>query len=326
MIDSVLLTLLRRLSDGEFHSGEDLGEILAISRTAVWKQLQKLRDLGVPCETVRGRGYRLAAPLELLDTECIAQAANIDPGRIQLALVTDSTNTQLLSQAAHLPSGSFCLAEQQTAGKGRRGREWISPFGCNLYCSGLWQLEGGAARLEGLSLAVGVCIARVLESVGLEGIQLKWPNDVLVEGKKLAGILLEMSGDPAGDCRVVVGVGVNLHMPAGAGEKIDQPWVDLRQLTDAQGCAPVSRNRLAGLLIGELNKLMPSYEHQGFAPWRSSWLRRAAYLGGQVCLQTANRETCGQFVGVSESGALRLQVEGDEQLFYGGELSLRAKS
>ncbi|MDO6748628.1 bifunctional biotin--[acetyl-CoA-carboxylase] ligase/biotin operon repressor BirA [Gilvimarinus sp. 1_MG-2023] len=325
-METPLLALLHLMGDGEFHSGEELGSVLAISRTAVWKQLQKLQKLGLDYESVKGRGYRLSVPLELLDAKQIASLSNIDPTRIQVLSSCDSTNSQLLDSSAPLPSESFCLAEQQTAGKGRRGRQWVSPFGCNLYLSGVWQFEGGAAQLEGLSLAVGVCIARALESFGVEGVQLKWPNDVLVGGKKLAGILLEMSGDPAGLCRVVVGVGINMQMPATSAQSIDQPWIDLQRLVREQKLAPVGRNTLAAGLIQQLCGLMIKFERGGFTPWRELWLQRAAFLGSQVSLQTANSVVDGTLIGVDNSGALQLSVGDEERLFYGGEVSLRAVS
>ncbi|MDO3385511.1 bifunctional biotin--[acetyl-CoA-carboxylase] ligase/biotin operon repressor BirA [Gilvimarinus sp. SDUM040013] len=326
MTDSVMLTLLHLLRDGEFHSGEELGEALAVSRTAVWKQLQKLGELGLECESVRGRGYRLSAPLELLNASRIADLAGVDPTLIQLEVVTDSTNAQLLSRSSTLRSGSFCIAEQQTAGRGRRGRQWISPFGSNLYLSGVWQFEGGAARLEGLSLAVGVCIAQVLESFGFRGVQLKWPNDVLVDGRKLAGILLEMSGDPAGVCQVVVGVGVNVRMPSCAAQSIDQPWTDLASMSSEQGLESVGRNEMVASLVDALSRLMVEFERVGFARWRAAWLERAAFMGQAVSLQTANSEIRGELIGVDGSGALTLRVGGEERLFYGGEVSVRAVS
>ena len=128
-------------------------------------------------------------------------------------------------------SGLVCTAEQQTAGRGRRGREWISPFGRNLYVSTVWEFTQGAAALEGLSLAVGVAVAQALKGLGLPEVQLKWPNDIQHEGKKLGGVLLEMVGDASRQCQVVVGIGVNVAMPGAAANAIDQAWTDISRMT-----------------------------------------------------------------------------------------------
>ncbi|WP_049724098.1 bifunctional biotin--[acetyl-CoA-carboxylase] ligase/biotin operon repressor BirA [Gilvimarinus polysaccharolyticus] len=323
-----LQSLLAVLADGEYHSGSELGELLGVSRTAVWKHLQKLAELGVALDSSRGRGYRLPGGMELLAAESIS--AQLPEGGLSLALevlpLVDSTNTRLMANAEQLPAGAVCIAEQQSAGRGRRGRTWVSPFARNLYFSMLWRFDGGAAELEGLSLAVGVCIAETLESFGLTGITLKWPNDVLVENKKLAGILLEMSGDPAGTCHLVIGVGINVEMSLAAATGIDQPWVDVASLARVQGCERVSRNALCAGVLARLAALLEDYPEQGFADWRERWMMRAAFLGAPVRLITATQETLGTLTGVDKSGALVLSTAAGEQLFYGGEVSLRPES
>ena len=323
-----LQSLLAVLADGEYHSGSELGELLGVSRTAVWKHLQKLAELGVELDSSRGRGYRLPGGLELLSAESIAM--QLPEGGAPLILevlpLVDSTNTRLMAGAERLPAGAVCIAEQQSAGRGRRGRAWVSPFARNLYFSMLWRFDGGAAELEGLSLAVGVCIAEALESFGIAGVALKWPNDVLADNKKLAGILLEMSGDPAGACHLVVGVGINVEMSLAAAAEIDQPWIDVVSLTNAQQLDRISRNALCACVLAKLAGLLSDYPEQGFAYWRQRWMARAAFLGESVRLVTPTQETLGRLVGVDSSGALRLSTSGGEQLFYGGEVSLRPES
>ncbi len=319
--------LLERLADGDVHSGQELGELLGVSRTAVWKHLQKLEPLGLTLESVKGRGYRLPGGLELLDADAILGA--VDPGvrsllaELDIQPVVDSTNARALSRAQPGCRGHVCLAEQQTAGRGRRGRTWVSPFGRNIYLSLLWDFESGAAALEGLSLAVGVAMVRALQRFGVAGVRLKWPNDLLWHDRKLAGVLLEMSGDPAGACQVVVGVGVNLAMPPETGAAIDQPWVDLRE---AAGGEPPGRNRLVAALLSELLPLLRDYQRDGFAHWRPQWEQLDACREREVVLSTASRSVQGRVLGVSDSGALRLLVDGTEQLHHGGEVSLRAVS
>ncbi|MCP8900883.1 bifunctional biotin--[acetyl-CoA-carboxylase] ligase/biotin operon repressor BirA [Gilvimarinus xylanilyticus] len=326
MSDSVLMQLLAVLADGKYHSGQELGERLSISRAAVWKQLNKLPELGVTLEKSRGQGYCLPGGLEVLDESSIRRAAPTWGAPLIIEQVIPSTNALLLAGAAEFKSGTVCLAERQSGGRGRRGRVWQSPFGSNLYLSMLWQYEDGASVLEGLSLAVGVCIAEALEGLGFSGIALKWPNDLLADGRKLAGVLLEMTGDPSGLCQVVVGVGINLQMPAAVAKDIDQPWVDLATLAREQRLPRVSRNELAGRLIARLAQMLQEFNREGFSSWRSRWQDRAAYIGQQVDLQTVSRVQSGRFVGVEASGALMLETDAGVKSFYGGEVSLRLSS
>lgn len=328
MHDDSLQRILRLLADGRFHSGQELGETLGVSRTAVWKHLQKLEALDISLESVKGKGYRLCGGLDLLNTEKIQQQLPLEVRRFLAALdihtVIDSTNNYLMQLAASCESGHVCLAEQQTAGKGRRGRQWVSPFAKNIYLSIAWNFDGIAA-LEGLSLAVGVAIVEALEQLGISGVQLKWPNDVLWRQRKLAGILLEMTGDPAGLCQVVIGIGINVTMPTSDALGIDQPWVDLQTIQSKSNLSqPVSRNKLVAALLTNLLPLLHHYPDGKFAAYRERWERLNVYAGQPVALHTAKSVVIGQMLGVDNSGALRLETENGETLFYGGEVSLRA--
>ncbi len=192
---TVKLSLLRALSKGGFHSGEELGDELGISRAAVSKHIKGIQGWGVDIFRVQGKGYQLANPLQLLD-ESVLNSSVATP--FALIPVIESTNQYILDNARELDSGFVCIAEYQSKGRGRRGREWISPFGSNLYLSMFWQLEAGMAAAMGLSLVVGIAIAEAIEKLGIEGIKLKWPNDLYHNDKKLAGILVEMSGQAGG--------------------------------------------------------------------------------------------------------------------------------
>jgi birA, biotin-[acetyl-CoA-carboxylase] ligase region len=327
MNDDALQQILRLLSDGQFHSGQELGEILGVSRTAVWKHLQKLEGLNISLESVKGKGYRVCGGLDLLNVERIQQQLQPEIKELldvlDIHTVIDSTNTYTLQSAAGRVNGYVCLAEQQTSGKGRRGRHWVSPFGKNIYLSVLWNFEGVAA-LEGLSLAVGVAIVEALESFGVSGVKLKWPNDVLWQQRKLAGILLEVTGDPAGLCQVVVGIGLNVSMPDVSASVIDQPWVDLQTIqSQLELPRPVLRNELVAALLTHLLPLLRNYPEEKFAAYRERWEQLNAYAGKPVELHTARDSVKGRMVGVDESGALRLATEQGEALFYGGEVSLR---
>ncbi len=317
--------LLALLADGAVHSGQALGDAIGVSRAAVWKQLQKLESLGLQVNAVKGSGYQLAAPLNLLDRERlqagVAAAVGV-PVALELATVTASTNQLAMAwaeRAAHDGSLYVALAEQQTAGRGRRGRDWVSPFGANLYLSLVASFSGGAAAIEGLSLAVGVAVRRALLRFGCDS-ELKWPNDILCGGDKLGGILLEMTGDPVGDCRVVIGVGLNVSMPAAAAASIDQPWTDL---ASQLGGAP-DRTELGIAVIDEIAQLAGSYQATGFKAWRADWQAASAYRGERVAIIGPAGSRSGLMAGVDDSGALLLAGDdGSVERVIGGELSLR---
>lgn len=319
-------TLLPLLANGEFHSGQDLADALGVSRTAVWKQVNRLAsEAGLVIESVRGKGYRIPGGLDLLSADRVMAALD-DRARAlitRLAILesVDSTNTEILRLAGQGgASGLVCTAEQQTAGRGRRGRQWVSPYGSNLYLSLLWEFNQGVAALEGLSLAVGVAAARALRACGVPSARLKWPNDILYERAKLGGILVEMSGDAAGSCRVVVGVGLNVAMPDSAAVAIDQAWTDLKSACTQ----PPGRNPLLAALLNELLPLLADFEQQGFARWREEWQSLDAFAGAPIILNTGAATVSGIARGVDERGALRLETATGMQSIYGGEISLRA--
>ena len=319
--------LIQALADGRFHSGEVLARDLGISRAAVWKHLQRLRKtLDVDVQAVSGRGYRVARPLELLAEPEILAALSGGVREQIPALVLhhqiDSTNSWLLEQAdREVPCGTVCLAEQQTAGRGRRGRSWISPFGRNIYLSILWQYALAPVQLSGLSLAAGLAVVRALEQLGIRGMGLKWPNDVIADGRKLAGLLLEVMGEADGPSRVVVGVGVNVRMSEQQGADIDQPWIDLASMPGAEGC---SRNRLAALLIENLVVVLTAFETQGLAPLLDEWHSYDLLRGKRVILTGGGRSIEGIHRGVDEQGALRLAQGENLRVYHAGEISLRS--
>ncbi len=321
-------TLVPMLADGEFHSGQDLAAALGVSRTAVWKQLSRLEDLGLAVESVKGRGYRIPGGVELLDEATIRAALDAPVSgllqELQLLEIVDSTNAEALRRmTVGGGPGLVCSAEQQTAGRGRRGRSWVSPYARNIYLSLVWEYNEGAAALEGLSLAVGVAVTRALEHLGLPPLQLKWPNDLLFAGAKLGGVLLEIAGDASGRCQVVIGVGINVTMPAAAAQAIDQDWTDLA--TIAGGRAP-GRNAVVASLLNELLPLAASFARTGFAPWREAWMALDAFADVPVILLSGEQRQAGVARGVDERGALQLETSLGLRPIYGGEISLRAAS
>ena len=319
------VALLNCLADGRFHSGETLAAQLGVTRAAIWKRLKKIEAMGLSVDAVRGRGYRLQQPLELLNTDMIRDGLpahiNDSLGGLDLFDTIDSTNRYLMKTDLKVAGAHICLAEMQLEGRGRRGRPWVSPFASNLYCSIKWHYDTAPATLSGLSLALGVGLMRVLSAASCEGVGLKWPNDIYCNDKKMAGILLELSGDVNGPCQVVAGVGVNVRMPS-AIEAIDQPWTDLYSIL---GERTPGRNRLVAGLISEWIEILSAYTEQGFEHYRQEWNSGDITNGRMVTLSAMDFEKQGIAQGVNEEGALLLETDKGIEVCHAGEVSLRIK-
>ncbi len=314
---------LRLLADGNFHSGEAMARVLGITRSAVWYGIQEMAGAGFQVEKVRGRGYRLERAVSLLDQECIRRALNAPAAGLSLEILdtVDSTNTRLMQRAAEgAESGLVLAAEAQTAGRGRRGRVWQSAIGSTLTFSLLWRFAQGARELAGLSLAVGVALARVLRAAGAGGAQLKWPNDVLLPAGKLAGILIEMQGDVLGPSAAVIGIGINVRRNPGVLVAVDQPVADLESATGAA----VDRNQLLARLLQELVMVLGQFSREGFAPLRTEWQALHAYQDRPVSLLLPNGEMLsGSARGVDQDGVLLLETAAGTVRHHSGEVSLR---
>jgi BirA family biotin operon repressor/biotin-[acetyl-CoA-carboxylase] ligase len=323
------LALARLLADGRFHSGEALAAALGISRAAVWKHVRELgADLGLAVSAVRGRGYRLATPIELVDrgkvVAALAPQTAAALGRLVVLDTVDSTNAYLMGQRPPRSElGIACVAEQQTAGRGRRGRPWVSPFGANVYFSLLWQFELPAAALAGLSLAAGVAVAEGVRTLGVTEAALKWPNDLTWRGRKLGGILVELAGEAEGPTRAVIGVGVNHRMPLQDAARIDQDWADLA------AAAPhglPSRCALLATLLDCLVAAMQQFGTSGLAPFLPAWDALDGLRGRAVVVRIGDRAVVGTELGVAASGALRLMTAEGERQYLSGEVSMRPAS
>lgn len=312
---AIKLSILSMLCDGRFHSGEGLGEQLGISRAAVSKHVKGIQAWGVDVFSVQGKGYKLAEPMQLLNQELLQSLVSVP---LELIPVINSTSQHLLERINILESGAVCLAEYQSKGRGRRGREWVSPFGCNLYLSMYWRLETGMAGAMGLSLVVGVAIVEALEKLGISGIKLKWPNDLYYQDKKLAGILVEMSGQAGSAAHLVIGMGMNLVM-SGSTQGITQPWTCLSDVTEQA----VDRNQLAATLINTLQDALNDYEMTGMQGFVERWNRLDNFLDRDIRLIMGNREVVGVSRGINEQGAVLIQTNNGLETFIGGEVSLR---
>lgn len=322
--------LLQLLADGEFHSGAALAETLGVSRTAVWKQIANIEALGLEVEARHGRGYRLTESLDLLEADTILALGGTPLApltELTVVLESGSTNDDMSARAmtgdVHARA---LLAERQTAGRGRLGRPWVSPFGRNLYLTLGWRFAGGVRGLQGLSLAVGCAIAEAIDEQFGVSMALKWPNDLYIDGRKCGGVLIDMSGDPSGECVAIIGVGLNVAMSGGGtgvGARgvevtIDQPWTDL----SGHAREPVTRNEAAASVLSALVPLLQGFETEGFAHWRDRWQARDMLRGSPVEV-SGTVPVSGLGAGVNESGALLVAGEENVEVVYGGDATLR---
>lgn len=312
--------ILNLLADGQFHSGEALAQRFNVTRATIWNAIRHAENLGVEVFSVRGRGYKLPQAIELLDKKSVLNAIGAQGAWFNLQILDEivSTNTYLMQtkNAAH----ATCVAAHiQTKGKGRRGRAWISQLGASLTFSLLWRFQCGAAALSGLSLAVGVAFIRALHGFGID-VKLKWPNDVLVNSKKLAGILIELQGDMEGPSTAVIGVGVNLNLPKNVLDSIDQPAIDLASISHNT----INQSELLGVLLNHLADVLSSFETQGFIGLRDEWLGYHAYENKPVRMLLPNgTEVFGVVKGVADDGILLVETALATQRFSAGEISLR---
>ena len=305
-------------------SGAELAQRFGVTRAAVWKQIEHLRALGAPVQAHAGRGYRLEWPLEMLDAATIRNHLNV-PTRHRLAELTvhwqiDSTSSQLLRNADTAGGIQVCLAETQTGGRGRRGRIWQSPLGGNLYFSLLRRFDAGMADLSGLSLVIGIAVVGALSDCGVTEVGLKWPNDVLVRGRKLAGVLVELGGEFLGPCHAVMGIGINLRLPPEVLVRIDQPVIDVASL----GGALPSRNRLAARLIARLMATLDHFQTQGFAAFAEAYAHCDVLHGREVNVHTAGEMRAGVAAGVDARGALVVRHAHATTHYDSADISVRA--
>lgn len=314
--------LLLILSDNQFHSGEALGDALGVSRAAVNQQISKLTELGLDIYSVHGKGYKLAQPVELLDADKISFHSGIPLVEFDVRSVVTSSNDIVRQQAQQreLVAGYAVIAEAQTAGRGRRGKPWFSPFGSNLYISLYWPLADGLNGAMGLSLVVGLAVAEVIESLGVNDVAVKWPNDVYVAGKKLSGVLVELDSRADGLTDCVIGVGINLSMPHKGTERIDQQWTDLQtQLVDAW-----SRNVVAGKIYRNIRERLVEFDTQGLRHTREQWPNYDIFYNKPVKLLMGQRIVTGVCRGIDENGAILIDNQDNVVRYFGGEISLRA--
>lgn len=323
MTKSIREDIVKALAKGQFVSGQSLADDFGISRAAISNQINALVNMGLDIFKVRGKGYQLAKPINLLERTKVVQhiPENLNEFPVEVHSIIDSTNDYLMRKLPNqVVSGQVCLAEYQQAGRGRRGRQWISPFGSHLYLSVYYKLDQGMSQAMGLSLVSALAVKDAITEIADVNIQLKWPNDVYAEGRKLAGILIDLEGQATGDCHCVIGIGINVQMPSAMALEIDQPWSDINSLVEET----IDRNILAAKLITSLGKRIRQQQKDGLISMLDEWHQHDLYLDKEIKLLTGNKEQFGICRGVNEQGALMLEADGVIKPIYGGEVSIRS--
>jgi BirA family transcriptional regulator, biotin operon repressor / biotin---[acetyl-CoA-carboxylase] ligase len=322
--------VLSLLASGAFHSGEQLAKRLRISRGGIWKIVRSLRAMGIEVESVPRQGYRLPRAIDLLDKNAIT--ASISPAasglldRLDVLLTVDSTNRYLIDNPGETPARArVCLAELQNAGRGRRGRSWVAPFGSGICVSLGWQFAEAPPTFSALSLAVGVAAVHAFRRLGIDGVGLKWPNDLIWQNRKLGGILIEMRGESAGPSHVVIGIGINVHMPGPVRLALaEQQAVLVSDVHEIVRERTPTRNALIAALVEELVMMLQTFTSRGFAPFVEEWRRLDTLANAQVKVINGSETTLGTARGVETDGTLLVDVNGQLRRFVSGEVSLRA--
>ncbi|WP_430875268.1 bifunctional biotin--[acetyl-CoA-carboxylase] ligase/biotin operon repressor BirA [Gilliamella sp. G0441] len=308
------LKLIEILADGNFHSGEELASDFGITRAGINKYIKVLREWGIELSSIQGKGYSLKIPMDLFNKSKIDQYYQAD-SRVEILPIIDSTNQYMLDKIPDLKSGDCCIAEFQSKARGRRGRQWFSPFGTNLYFSMYWRLEQGIAAAMGLSLVVGIVVTQTLRELSGQDIKVKWPNDLYLNDQKLAGILVELAGK-TGDCaHVVIGIGVNLNMTNPDTNIVNQKWANLGN---------INRNLLVAKIAKTLRENLEKFEKNGLAFFIDDWNHLDNFIHRPVKLLIGDEVIRGIAKGINDQGALLLEQDGKIEAYIGGEISLRS--
>jgi len=327
--------LLGLLCDGSLHSGAQLAAALGVSRAAVWKLVGELRAAGVAIDSLSRRGYRLSAPVELLDAarmraHACEQGRRL-PDELEVHFLIDSTNDHLYAAPPPAPGAArVAFAELQSAGRGRRGRRWIAPFGSGLTFSISWTFAETPADLPALGLALGVAIAKVLSGLGAQRLSLKWPNDLLHDGRKLGGLLTQLRQESGGAATVVAGLGLNLALPDAARNAIeavnssDHPALAVADLAGATPQGVPSRNLIASRLVLGLEDALREFATVGFTGFAQEWAALDALRGAPVRVHQGSERFEGTARGTDRDGALLVESAGRVLRVFSGDVSVRS--
>lgn len=306
------------MADGKFHSNNELMEKIGINIRTLYKYIQFIEYLGLEIIHKNPNGYSLSSSIQLLDRDIIMTQLN--QGTIEVVPIVNSTNQYLLERINQLNSGEACIAEYQQTGRGRYGRTWYSPFGYNIYLSLYWGFKHHLHknRIMGLTVVVAIIIAEVLLELGIKGVGVKWPNDIYLEDRKLAGILIDLPKDTSIELPIIVGIGINIRMSLSSIVPINTHWIDLHTLG-----INIDRNYLTAKLINELFIALSDFEKSGFAPFIKRWFNLDRYLNRPVKLIVGHQEITGIARGINSQGGLVLETNHTIRSWFLGDLSLR---
>ena len=323
------LSILRLLKDGQFQSGEYLAGKLHCKRATISRALKNIDSYGVEIVKIRGRGYRWINPILYLNRDLILSCSSIDPRKFNITLfdTIDSTNTFLLNNLENGMVDNNCVpvvaTEYQTNGRGRAGRLWHSGFGDSLTFSFGWRFDQGVSALSGLSLIIGIAVIRVLRSFSISCVNLKWPNDILYDNKKLAGILIELRGEIFGPSYAIIGIGINFKLSDITNSFINQEITDLSSISDAY----LDRNQILSALLTEFLNILPVFVDYGFAYFQKEWISYHAFERQAVSLILPNGSVIvGTFDGVMEDGSICLMTSSGRKSYHVGDISIRLNS
>lgn len=337
-MDHLDYKILLLIADGHYHSGQKLADHLSTSRAALNKRIAKINQFlqestgnTYAIQSTTGRGYCFNQPFDGLSIESIQNQLNF-AANIEFYPVIDSTNNYLINKKNQFNQFEICLAELQTAGRGRstqaRQKSWFSPFGNNIYCSISWQYSGNQNGLLGLSLVAGITVAQTLSDLGCSGVELKWPNDIYINNKKVAGILTEIIGEPNGYCKIILGFGLNVfnkYNPAQLAEinqSINQPWTCLSEHVNTQLC----RNQLISALLNKFKHNYDDFIANGLALFIDKWQKYDILRNKFISINIAGKIKTGQALGIDNQGALLVDIDGQKQIFHSGEVSVAVVS
>jgi BirA family biotin operon repressor/biotin-[acetyl-CoA-carboxylase] ligase len=318
-LTSGLVDLITILNDGEYHDGTTIGDALHITRSAVWKAIKKLEGYKIKIHSVKGKGYILSEPLILLNQKIIKKGITHKNINLQLFETIPSTNDYLKS-IGNSNKISICIAEQQTQGKGRLHRNWHSPFAQNIYLSCSYPFQKDLSELPGLSLVVSLAIAKILKTVGLSThLNVKWPNDILYDHKKLSGNLIEILAESNGISLATIGIGINVNMLTDGHHDISQPWTSLSKITNHY----MDRNVLCISLINQLIDHLQLFDSNGLSSFIAEWNQMDYLKKKNIALKNGNKIIHGKAMGIDEQGHLILELKnGSTQAFSSGDTSV----
>ncbi len=304
------IEILKVLQSSGSVSGRDLARYLGISVSAVDNCVRTLRDWEFRISGLSGTGYQLAESLQFVDEKRLRKILRskglLTEDRLEVLEEVDSTSERLLEcldrERLH---GRTCVTEFQSRGRGRRGRTWLGVPCRNVMLSMAWQMDRSATQVGGLSLSVGLTLLQRLQTFSAKCLQLKWPNDIVCDSGKLAGILVDVLTGPDNRCTVVVGIGVNLKNPTVITNRLDRLVANLVDL-----CAvPVDRTELIALIIADLRRTLETFNCNGFSGDVEAWNACDAYAGLRVRAKINNRTVEGDALGVETSGAYRVRLD-----------------